>query len=251
MNFETLKFSQKLSNQRIKQAEKLLGEKVVRKLLIYALFLLGVRRSMIASFLDTPPGSVRSLILAINNRGLAGLEDQRVKTSSFKSPQPEKIVPTLEMDKSFLKVNFNIGDLFIRIPNSNPIQKKVVLLSMINNGFLDRNEVSNALELSLDRTGKLARELEQKDVNGILDQRKGQRQDYRFTPEIKAQLIQLFIMETVGQHSTSGEQLARKLKERCQLDLSARSILSHLSKLGLPGIKDSLYEQLTAIKKKS
>ena len=251
MNCEMLSFSQKLSDQRVIQAEGLLGRKVVRKILAYALFLLGVNRSAIASFLNTPPGSVRSFILAINNRGLAGFEDQRTKTSSFKPPLLENIAPTLELEESFLNVNFNIGDLLIRIPNSNPVQKKVMLLSMTNSGLLERNEVANALELSADRTGKLARKLEQEDVKGILDQRQGQRQDYRFTPEIKAQLIQQFVIEAVDQHPTGGEQLAKKLKERCQLNLSARSILSHLSKLGLPGIRDSLYEHLTETKKKS
>jgi repressor of nif and glnA expression len=122
---------------------------------------------------------------------------------------------------------------------------------MTNSGLLERNEVAKALELSADRTGKLARKLEQEDVKGILDQRQGQKQDYRFTPEIKAQLIQQFVIEAADQHPAGAEQLAKKLKQRCQLNLSARSILSHLSKLGLPGIRDSLYEHLTETKKKS
>lgn len=251
MNCAILSFSQKLSDQRINRAEALLGRKVVRKILAYALFLLGVSRSAIASFLNTPPGSVQSLILAINNRGLSGFEDQRIKTSSFKPPLPEKIAPALEVEESFLRVNFNIGDLLLRIPNSNPIQKRVVLLSMANSGLLERNEVANALGLSADRTGKLAGKLELEDVKGILDQRQGQRRDYRFSPEIKAQLIQQFVIEAVARHPTGGEQLAKKLKERCKLNLAARSILSHLSKLGLPGIRDSLYEHLTETKKKS
>jgi len=124
-------------------------------------------------------------------------------------------------------------------------------LSLLNSGLLEHSEVADALHLSVDRTEKLARKLEQEDVKGILDQRQGQRQDYRFTPEIKAELIQQFVIEAVAQRPTGGEQLAKKLKERCQLTLSAGSILSHLSKLGLPAIKDSLSEHLTEAKKKS
>ncbi|MCP4628527.1 MAG: hypothetical protein GY850_34205 [bacterium] len=71
---------------------------------------------------------------------------------------------------------------------------------------------------------KPARKLEQEDVKGILDQRQGQRQDYRFTPETKAELIQQFVFEAVAQRPTGGQQLAKKLEERCQLTLSARSI---------------------------
>jgi len=91
MNCEILSFSQKLSDQRISQAEALLGRRIVQKILAYALFLFGVSRNTISSFLNMPPGSIRSLVLSINSRGLAGFEDQRTKTSSFKPPLPKQI----------------------------------------------------------------------------------------------------------------------------------------------------------------
>jgi len=97
MNCDTLSFSQKLSVQRISQAENLLGRKIVQKVLAYALFLLGVNRSTISAFLNIPPGSMRYLILAINRLGLAGLEDQRTKASSFKPPLVQQITPTLSV----------------------------------------------------------------------------------------------------------------------------------------------------------
>jgi hypothetical protein len=249
MNCEILSFSKKLSQQRIAQAEAILDRKVVQKILAYALFLLGVDRTTISSFLNMPPGSIRSLILAMNNRGLAGFEDQRAKASSFKEPFPKQITPILQAENMWLKVDFGLGNLVLRIPEFNPVQKKVVLLSLLNSSLLTRSEVADALHLSADRTGKLSRKLQQEDIKGILDQRQGQRQDYLFTPQIKAELIQQFVIEAVGQRSTSGEQLAKKLRERCKLILSPRSILSHLSKLGLSSIRTSIGEHLAEFKK--
>jgi len=249
MNCDILSFSEKLSHQRIVKAEALLGRNVVQKILVYALFLLGVNRTTISSFLDMPQGSIRSLVLAMNNRGLAGFEDQRAKASSFKAPLAKQITPALQAENSWLKVDFGFGNLVLRIPESNPIQKKVVLLSLLSSGLLTHTEVADALHLSVDRTGKLARKLQQEDVEGILDQRKGHRGEYRFPPQIKAELIQQFVIEAVGQRSTSGEQLAKKLQERCQTTLSPRSILSHLSKLGLSSIRDSLPGHLAELKK--
>lgn len=251
MNGERLSFSKVLSDQRIRQAEAVLGKRTVQRLLAYALFLLGVNRSELASFVDMPPGSVRSLVLAVNNRGLKGFEDQRTKTSSFKPPAPKQIGLTLATDSSFLKVDFHLGNLVLRIPESNADQKRVVLLSLANSGLLHRRQVADALGLSLDRIAKLARKLEQQDVKAILDQRQGQRQDYRFSPEIKAELIQQFVIEAVAERPTGGQQLAKGLQKRCQITLSARSILSHLSRLGLPSIKDSLIEHVAGLKKKS
>ena len=144
MNYNILNFSNNLSDKRIAQAESILGRKVVRKILTYALFLLGVNRSTIASFLDTPQGSVRSLVLAIKNKGLSGFDDQRRKISTFKPPRPEKVIPTIEIEKQFLIVNFNFANISLKVPNSNPFQKRIVLLSMTNSGLLKRKEVANA-----------------------------------------------------------------------------------------------------------
>ena len=250
MNCETPPFSHKLSVQRVSQAESVLGEKIVHKILAYALFLLGASRSAISSFLCMPPGSIRSLVLSINNRGLAGLEDQRTKTSSFKPILVDvQALPILNAEDAWIKVDFKTSNLVLQIPESNQVQKRVVLLSLLNSGILNRSEVAAVLNLSVDRTKKLARKLEREDIKGILDQRQGQKHDYRFTPEIKAELIQQFIIEAVAKRPTGGEQLAQKLQDRCQLTLSARSILAHISKLGLPNIKDSLTEKLTALKK--
>jgi len=251
MNYESLSFSQELSGQRISQAEALLSKRVVQKILAYALFLLGVNRNAISSFLNMPPGSIRSLVLAIARRGLPAFEDQRSKTSSFKPPLPEQIAPTIAIEDSWVIVDFKAGNLVLRIPDINPVQKRIVLFSLANSGLLECRDVADALGLSADRTGKLARQLAKEDVEGILDQRQGQRQDYRFTPEIKAELIKQFVIEAVAQRPTGGEQLAKKLEERCGLALSARSILLHLSKLGLSGIRDSLSEHLSETKKKS
>ncbi|KPA11471.1 transposase, partial [Candidatus Magnetomorum sp. HK-1] len=92
--------------------------------------------------------------------------------------------------------------------------------------------------------------LEKEDVKSVIDQRKGQKHDYRFTPEVKGQLIEQFVIEVVSNRPTGGDRLTKIMKERCQLNLSAGSINSHLLKLGLSNIKDSLYEYFVESKKK-
>jgi len=249
LNCENLKFSQRLHDQRIVQAESLLGANVVRKVLGYAQFLLGAPRSSISSTLDMPEGTVRSLVLAINRRGLSALEDQRSKTSSFKTSPARVRMPTLEEHDANLRVNFGIGDIVLDIPTANVVQKRVLLLTLLNNGLFTCSEVAAALNLSLDRTGKLARKLQQQDVDAVLDHRQGQQQDYRFPPEVKAELIQQVVIDLVVHGKISGEQLSSHLDERCQLTLSPRSILHHVSALGLSSLKNSLPDHLSELKK--
>ncbi|MCP3967409.1 MAG: hypothetical protein GY749_36180 [Desulfobacteraceae bacterium] len=250
MNSEKLTFSKRLSEKRIKRAMDLLGSKVVQKWMGYALFLLGATRSDISSSLDMAPGSVRSLILAVNRKGLPALEDQRSKTSTFLPPSSLQATLALETRENSLRVKSETGEFEIEIPMANIVQKKVFLLTLLQNKLLRKSVVAETLNLSQDRTGKLAGILRSEDVKGIFDRRQGQKQDYLFTPAVKAELIQQFVLDIMTQGKTSGEQLARHLNQRCELVLSPRSILHHLSTLGLTQIKTSLPEKLAELKKK-
>jgi DNA-binding transcriptional ArsR family regulator len=251
MNCENLSFSQELSQNRINQARGILGTKVVNKIIAYALFLLGINRTKISYFIGMPQGSIRSLIRTINNRGLTALEDQRCKRSSFKPPANIEITPSVRMDDSCIYVDFGLNNFVICLPDSNPIQRKIVLLTLLYNGILKSSQVAQALNLSVDRTLKLSKKLRQQDIEGIVDKRQGQQKDYRFTPEIKAEVIQQFVLDIVQQGHTSGEQLSENIKNRTQLELSPRTILHHLAKLGLSHIKTSLPILLGALKKNS
>lgn len=252
MDCDSLNFSDSLSAQRIARAEETLGKTLVQKILAFALFLLGVDRTSIASRVNIPPGTVRSLVRSFSINGITALFDRRTKNLLPKIDQRfEPSAPSLETDNEFLKVNVAQGTQIINIPNSNPIQKRVLLLTLLNSKILKCSDVASALELSEDRTSKLARKLSQYDVENIIDQRQGQQKEFRFTPELKSELIQQFVIDIVTEGQTSGKQLAQHLEERCQITLSSRSILHHLSKLGLGNIKSSLPRLLEDAKKKS
>ncbi len=252
MNCDNLSFSQKLSAQRITKAEGALGKNIVQKILAFALFLLGVDRSLIASRLEIPPGTVRSLVRSFNNKGLAALFDRRTKTHlPIVDQTPKRTDTFLEEGEETLKVNLDSGNQIIHIPVDNTIQKRVVLLTLLNSKILDCSEAAIALGLSNDRTIKLARKLKQHGVDSIMDRRQGQQKEFIFTPQLKSEIIQQFVIDIVTKGHTSGKQLAQHLEERCQITLSSRSILYHLSKLGLKNIKSSLPLLLEEAKKKS
>jgi hypothetical protein len=251
MNGENVEFSSSLREQRMKQAQKLLGNTVVNKLVCYALFVCGVTRKAVASFLDMPEGSVRSLVRAVNKDGLPALEDRRSKNAAFRPPPPINVTPMIEEHQDNVRVNFGVGDLVIDIPKDNEQQKKTVLLTLLNNNLLKSDQVAKAIHLSEDRTRKLATSLKGEDVQGIIDHRRGQHADYTVTPAVKAELIQQYVLDIVAHGKTSGKMLARSLDERCGLRVSPRSILRHIAILGLSQIKTSLPMHLEELKKKS
>lgn len=255
MNCDKIDFSPTLSHKRISQARAIFGDTIVKKILAWVLFLLGASKPMICSALDFKPGTLRTLLYRVQNQGLSALEDRRSKNSFFK-PQAALTVPVEsvevvlhERDKCY-QVNF--GDSFhIQIPLSNPLLFKSLLLCLLNNRLINREQAAQALQLSEDRVGKLAKKLAEEDVTGLIDQRRGQKQDYIFTPTIKGELIQQFVIDIVQDGKMSGEKLSKHLNERCQYNLSPRSILYHLSNMGLSKIKKTLPVYLEAVKKSS
>ena len=254
MNCDQFDFSSKLSNKRILQARNIFGDRVVDRILAWALFLLGASKPMICSALDFKPGTLRTLLYRLQNQGLDAFEDRRSKTSSFKpkvsvAPAKPLKVSLLEKDSDY---QICFGDsLHLQIPTSNPILLKAILLCLFNNRLLNRHEVAKVLRLSEDRVGKLAKNLAEEDVTGLLDQRRGQQQDYVFTPTVKGELVQQFVIDMVQDGKMSGEGLSKHLKERCQYDLSPRSILYHLRNMGLSNIKSTLPALVEKAKKNS
>ncbi len=254
MNCDRFDFSSTLSNKRILQARTIFGEKIVNKILAWALFLLGASKPMICSALDFKPGSLRTLLYRLQSQGLGAFEDRRSKMSFFKPKDPVTSAQPLKVALRQKDADYQIcfGDsLHIQIPLSNPLLLKSILLCLLNNRILNRQEVAKTLRISEDRVGKLAKKMGEEDITGLLDQRRGQQRDYVFSSTIKGELIQQFVIDMVQDGKATGEGLSKHLKERCLYDLSPRSILYHLSNMGLSNIKNTLPAYLETVKKNS
>ena len=92
LNYQALKFYPELSDARIAGANKVLGNKVVKRILSFAFYLLGARRRHIAKLLDMPQDTLKSAINRVLKVGIGAFEDSRKKTSSF-IPQGAAIPP--------------------------------------------------------------------------------------------------------------------------------------------------------------
>ncbi len=241
-------FSAALQQQRIRQARKVLGERVVERILCFALYLLGFERSSVSELTGSPPGTVRSIVRAILHGGVPAFEDRRRRSSSFLPPQRQGIEIGVMRQQQGVRVDFE-GKGRIQIPQENSLQTKVVLLTLLDSGLVGTRDVSEVLGLSTVHTLNLARALEREDIPGLIDKREGQKQEYRFTEQVKAELIQQFVLDIVAEGRVSGRSLSEHLLERCELRLSERSIRDQLSKLGLSRIKETLPNLLSGLKK--
>lgn len=238
------------SKNRVSRASDVLGASIVKKLLAYALFLMGARREDIARRLAIPLGTLFSLLTRVSQHGLPAIEDRRCAASQF-LPMPPRTTPRVSVssDKEKIVVDFGVDGLSVEIPAGNLLQAKTFLLSLLHNGLLSRSDVASILGYSPDHTTRLAQQLADGDVHALLDRRQGQQMDYRVTAEVKAELIQQFAANVVVRKQSSSNMIAAQLRDRCNISLPARTVRHHLGKMGLSRIKHSLPQLVDAFKK--
>jgi transposase len=253
LDCQSLTFSPQLSESRLRQGRESLGAALIQRMLCFALYLLGLNRSAIGRALGIPPDTAKSIIKAIKQDGLRALEDRRQKSSTLlpkqESAQPPPI--TLREDGDHLVVDFGFPERALKLFSRDPLQMKTVLLTMFNSGLLSTRQAAEAMGLTPSHTAALARRLQEQGAISLVDQRQGQKEDFVVTSNVKAELIQQFAVDVITSGRTSSAAIAEKLKERCGIVVPDRTVRHHLSRLGLKGIKRSLPQLVTAVKKTS
>ncbi len=247
-----LPLSPSLSQSRLQRATRVMGEAVVYRILCFALYLLGVNRRAIGEALGIPPETVKSIIKAVGKEGLQALEDRRRRVSDFLPQMPVALSPvSLSLTREHIIVDFGAKDRQLQIPRQNERQVRVVLLSLLNNRLLPKDQVAEAIGLSVAHTIALSQRLYSEGISALIDKRHGQQSDYRITPEVKAELVQQFAVDVITRGKISGEAISEELQDRCQITVPARTVRHHLALMGLGKIKKSLPELVAAVKKTS
>ncbi len=240
------------SQKRMAQAMGILGATNAGRIIALALYFLGANLKGLAEFVGMPLDTIKALAKRTLRDGLPALEDRRHKASTF-LPKDETPLP-LSCELLFEEEAFVVelgGVKRIKLLRRNIDQCRIVLLTLLDAKLLDIGDVARALGLSRERTRKLRMEIGEGGVQTVLDKRRGQQQDYLFTPEVKSELVQQFVLNALNGWPTSGRAIAEDLQQRCEIEVSERSVRQYLNKLGLSEIKGSLLELLEVQKKRS
>ena len=247
------KFSNLYSKQRIILINKIIGEKTVRKIIAFTLYLLGASRNKIAESLGFSYDTFKSLTERIEQEGLSALLDRRAIHQYFpkiKTQTDQRIQRvTAGFQDNYLYINLESGSNLLRMPADNSMQIKMILLTLFDNKLISRNTVSELLNFSSTHVQRLHQKLQNNDIGLFVDQRQGQQKNYIFNSEIQAEMVQQYIANLITGRSVSSQTLSENLKERCSLELSPRTIRHHLEKSGLTKIKKSLPVFLKSLKK--
>ena len=249
---QNFNFSTQLSHQRICVANKALGGNVIQRILSYSLYLQGSSKALIAKNINIPSDTTKSLIKRIHSDGITAFCDRRNKVNPVVKPETEQEnLYSISAEGDFVNIYVSRQGKPIVVPTKNTLQLKTVLFTLADSGLISNQDVSNILKYSPNHIQHLRKKMQEEDAYALIDKRQGQNQDYRFTEDVKSELILQFILDISKEKKVSGMSLACNLRERVNLDLSPRSIRNHIDKLGLGKIKKQVLDCLNEVKKNS
>lgn len=254
MDCQSMVFSPKHSQNRIEKALQVLPELVVKKVLFFALYLLGARMNTIAIFVDMPEESGKTTINRILRDGIAAFSDRRY---SAKLCEPQ--LPTAPLQESQVSVITKDGYCVITFENSNQqlkilqshcVHLKSVILSLLQANLITIHTASTSLGITVAHCRDLSEKLLNEGVKEVLiDKRKGQKHDLQVNPQVKAELIKQFTARSIAGYSVSSQSLTTILNDKLDTTISPRTIRWHMNKLGLMDIKKTLPTLVESLKK--
>ena len=251
MDCRQVTFSAEKSQERIDNALRIFPEKLLMRVLAFALHLLGARRKEVAALVEMPEESVKTLLRLVSHGGFPALRDRRCAAgSSVVVEPPSTTALCARRDSEGWIVDFGTRGESLSIPATHPVQARTVMLSLLNAGTLSAQQCATVLGLSAAHCRTLAGQLATEDVaQALLDKRAGQRRDYRVGPEQKAEIIQQLAARAITGYSTSSAVLAEQVNERTHAELSARTVRWHIRNLGLSQLVDTLPQLVETLKK--
>ena len=253
MDYQNITFSPKQSQKRIERTLRILPLGVLKRVLFFALYLLGARVNAIASLVQMPEESVKTTISRVMRDGIPAFLDRRKSVKTYEAqllPHPQAPQASILVAEGYCEITF--GDMAhqLKIPQSHRVHLRSVLLSLLQANLLSAHTVSSALGITTSHCRELSAKLANDGVTEVLvDKRKGQRQDFRVDLSVKAEIIQHFAARLMTGHSISSQAIAELINDTQATTISARTIRWHMNKLGLMKIKKTLPGLVETLKK--
>jgi hypothetical protein len=228
------KRSNNLSQKRIERATNTLGKGVVYRLLAFASYLLGWSYEDVArSYGYSVPG-LKSLVKQVFSKGLERFVDQRRKDVWLPpsvEPLPEKAEVHLEKRDDVIIVHMNATSLVIRAEDN--LARKILAMILVDSGVMTQKaaaEITGTMPLAVSKNFQTFKTT---GAVGLIDKREGQKQDYKFSPEVKGELIYGYSMKALENIRPTSSMLAQYLSNAFGQPFSRRSVSHHLEQIGL------------------
>jgi len=240
--------SSTIAKNRQAKAEAVLGKSIVARIIGFALFLLGFKRDEISNMVDIRTNTFLSFLTRINKVGVDALKDRRKNSAPVVNGETSPAYIS-HLDGKTL-IGFGENSQQMVLTTSNPMQCRVLALTLANNNMLTWQQAAEVLgSSSSEYVRTLGNKLDRGDVEAVLDHRAGQVKDYRMGEQEKGELVVQWAANVATGRRSSSRALAEDLHRNSGLKLPDRTIRQHMKKLGLVGMDNALRERIQAVKK--
>jgi len=227
-----------LGKRRLEKAAKVLGKDVLHRLIIFVLYVLGFNRELIAKLFGYQVSGIKTLVDRVLSNGLAGFYDHR-KTKITREEKPNIIIADTENSKQI-----SIFEAVISIPKDDLLAKKIISVTLAEAGLISNHEGAEILDYTPQAFGRLRKRYRLKGSTGLIDQRQGQKSDYKVTPEVKAEMIYQICTKVMKEVPFSSEDIWAAINEYFpERKISPRTVRYHLTQWGFPKIKKKLVKK--------
>jgi len=236
--------------KRIDQAIDHLGLDVVRRFLAYSLYLFGYPYDFISKFVNFSEAGIKTLIKDVNKNGLKRFWDNRKSNNaSSKSDvrkDSEPIVTCCEFVDDHILFNAT-GKLSFKIKKDDIIAKKLLTFLFLESNIIKQQEASEILGCRRLAISQNLQKFRQLGSQGLIDNRQGQKSDYKFDSEVKAEIIKQYFLNILNHKIPTKTNICNSLSEKFSYNYSERATALHLKRMGLTDNKNEIITEIVRI----
>ena len=248
------KLSESISQKRITRAVNALGEGVVIRILAFASYLMGWPYDDIARNYGYSTPGLKSLLQQVITQGVERFVDQRKKDAwQLPAVEPAAIKCEIDLEKKDegLVVHIQKASLFLK--EDDILARKTLAMLLVDAGALTQKAAAELTGTKPLAVSKNYQSFKEKGAIALVDKREGQKQEYRFTPQVKGELIHGYSMKALENIRPSSNMLAQHLSDIFDHPFSRRTVSYHLGQTGLslvgPRIVEDTQRFLKQLKK--
>jgi hypothetical protein len=243
-DFQSMSKGQK----RFDQSINFLGSDVVNKIIAFTLSVLGYPYDFISNTIGFSEPGLKTLIQDIYKNGIERFLDKRKNvTYPHLKKAPEEVKPGVEYIEHNEKdiVEFNLtGSISLRLRKDDSMGKKLLTFLFLDANLLKQVDGAKILKCKRLAVYQNYQKLKAIGTKGLLDNRQGQRKDYKFDSKIKGEIIREYLLSIFNNKIPTKTSVSERLRERFSKKYSERAVALHLKKLGLTDSKGELLSEI-------
>jgi len=243
--------SKRKGKNRTEKAINILGIDVVNRIYSFVLYSLGYSYENIAEIIGCSKPGVKRIINEVFNNGVHGFLDKRKKTTNNqissivkrKGDVHDNTIECTIYDSKYLNFQM-LGNFNFKIKKDDTLSKKIITLLLFESGIISQQKAANIIDCHRNTISSSVEKLRLEGAKGLFDGRLGQQKDYKFSNNVKIEIVNSFIQDIMEEKIPSKTTISNRLNDKLPEKYSTSAVALHLKKIGFTDNKNDLIKSI-------